>query len=444
MSGIEWPVQELSESDFEAILRSPAVWVEQHSEPAEERVRFACPADRKPVVALFPESGSCRGGLDAFVQFAQRLKDARAAAVTLVNGLLDTDPAKWRALIHGNQAYRTIGVVEGLLACAAKTQHLAWRCFELTTLACEVADLIEDSWPPLLVRQIRSEAWREHAWSLLSLGRYPKAEEAARHARALVEDSPTLAIERALADYVLASVFQRLEDNAQALTLARSAAIIFADFGDKQRYVKARLFEGVSLYNAKRFHESTQLWSTLIEEARSLNDRVTLAYLYNNMGAAFGQLNQRERAVWYLGHAAVLYEELGIRTELPRVKLALARVELQRGRFDHALAGFYEARHGFAAVHNGAGVASSELEIVEVLIVTGRLREAKELCADLPAVFQEFGLTQNALTAAAYLREVAAQDVLAVPHVEHVREYLRDLPQNPGREFTRPIVEAGG
>ena len=440
MSGIDWTSMELSESELVAVLGDGVVWRDQDSD-----VRFACNTEERNVVLHFPEPAPANArDLQTLLELANLLGNQRAAAPPLVNQLMEMDPATWRPLIAGDPAYRSIGVVEGLLAAVAKTQHLTTRCFELTTLACEIVQILDQSWPPLLRANTTAEVLREHALALHNLGRYPAAKEAAQRSAAILYEWPTLAHERALTDYVLAMVLQRLGENTEALACCRRAALIFRDHGDKQRYVKARLWEGVALYHAGRTRESARLWTSLMEHARALHDRVTLAWLYNNIGNAFRQEKRFGQATWYLRQAVALFEALGITHELPRIKLAMARMEMQKGRFEHALPALHEARRGFAECHNGAGVAGVDLDIVELLILTSRFDEAKELCSGLPTIFMQFGLTTSALEAAAFLREVAAHDALVVSHVEHVREFLRDLPENPRRPFIRPIPEAGG
>jgi tetratricopeptide (TPR) repeat protein len=384
--------------------------------------------------------------LTAFAEISQRLREDRDTAPERVNRLLDMDPSGWRPLLQHEPSYCTVGVVEGILASVEKTAHLTWRCFELTTLATEIVPLLDESWPVVIRAQVSSEAWREHAWALLNLGRYPAAEDAARRARAQIADHPSLAIDGALAQYVEATAVLRQRRHDDALPLARTAAETFLDFGDKKRYVKARVLEGYALYEAQRLQESTDLWVSLLTDAKAMHDSVTLAYLYNNLGNAQRNLGKNERARRYFGRALALFEVLGqaYAQEIPRVRLGLARISLQDGQFATALAQMEEARRLFARLQMGSGVAAAELDIVEVLIVMRRVHDAERVCRELPSVFREFGMTRNELEAAAFLNECAAEKRLHVAHVRHVREYLRDLPQNPGRPFARPQVEVEG
>jgi tetratricopeptide (TPR) repeat protein len=392
----------------------------------------------------FPEFPVDPARLAEFSRVAASIRADRATAADRVNRLLDMDPKTWRSAIAADASLRTAAVVEGILAAVNKTTHLTARCLELTALATEIASSVESDLPPILLAQIRGEAWREHAWALVNRGWYPSAEDAARCSLDYIQSYPTLATDAALAEYVLATAMFRRGASAEAAELAEKAARTFLDWGDMRRFVKARLLQGIGLFKAKRFAESVALWESLIQEV-STTDRATLAYLYNNIGGALRDLQDYERATWYLQQAMGIFEELGDQyaTEVPRVRMAVARLLYQRARFDEALAEHHRARGAFAALQMGAGVAAVDLEIVEILLVTGRVAEAARLCRDLPRVFRNYGMEGNELEAGAFLMECAAMERLTVQNVVHVREYLRDLPAHPHLRFVKPTMGAG-
>ena len=426
----------MRETAIEAALRDPFVWAGMGA-----GVRVACDV-RKRAITWTPGTTP----LPTFVDVAQRLRDDRAAAAERVNRLLDMDPSGWRPAVAVDISYRTVAVVEGILASVQKTRHLTWRCFELTKLATEIADVIDDSWPALMRAQVASEAWAEHALALLSLGRYMDVEVAAHRAYEYTQAYPTLAIETALAQYIEGTAVLRQGRHDEALELALTSGTTFLEFGDKQRYVKARLLEGYALYDAKRFQESGELWSSLIADAQAIGDRSILAYLYNNIGNSLRNVGKLARARWYLGHALTLFVELGnpYAREVPRVRLSIARVMLQNGQLSQALAEMEETRSLFARLEMASGVAAAELDICEILIVMERIDEAHVICSRLPAAFRELGMQRNELEAAAFLKECADEKRLRVSQVQYVREYMRDLPQNPGRPFMRPQQEVEG
>lgn len=429
---------------LETLLHDPFVW--QRSERWEDEPHVSCDLETRATVWHFPERPVRNPHLFTELSaIAKRLRDERAAAPERVNRLLNMDPSGWRPLIQSDPSYRSIGVVEGILAAVDKTAHLTCRCFELTTLTTEIVQFIDESWPPLLVAQLHCDVWREHAWALVNLGRYLTAEEAAHRAVEYVAPYGALAVEGALAQYMEGSAVYRQGRHIEAWKLAQRAALTFRAFGDHKRFVKARLLEGLALYDAQKLQQSTELWQSLIAQAKALGDRVTLAHLHNYLGNAMRSMGKLPRARWYLQHALTMFEELGKRyaQEIPRVRMTIARVTLQTGKLARALTEMQGARRLFAALQASSGVAAAELDIVEILIVMGRFEEAYALCERLPGVFREFGMVGNELEAAAFLKECASGRQLHVPHVQHVREYLRDLPQNPGRPFVRRVEAEG-
>jgi tetratricopeptide (TPR) repeat protein len=470
---VAWPI---SDEEMEAVLRDPFVWYESsHSLPASRR------SDRSPLVVLnrpqgpviweagkddgeiviysdiatrklvcilrFPETPAPNVRLRAeLLAIHERLQHDRETAAERVNTLLLLDGQARCQLTETDPRYRTLAVVQGILASVATTPEDPSRCLELTGLATEVAGALSElENHPIHVAQARCDAWREHAWALLCVGRYPMAVRAAAKARMFVERFPALAIEQALAMYVEASGLERKGSHAKCVDLAQRAAHIFLDHGDKERYVKARLLEGFGLFYSKRFEESVELWTSLVAQAGDNGDRAIVACLYANIGGALREIGRLDLAGWYLRHALTSFESLepALANEIPRVKLGIARISAKRGQFERAIKEMRAARFLFAKHRMAAGVAAADLDIVEILLLLNRTNEAEKLCTALPAVFESFGMTTNALEAAAYLKECAAERTLDMPRIQHVRDYLGQLPRNPRRRFLRPEVEAG-
>ena len=90
-------------------------------------------------------------------------------------------------------------------------------------------------------------------------------------------------------------------------------------------------------------------------------------------------------------------------------------------------------RHRHALV-----TARARLDLAEALLLLGRLEEVHSLCVDLIAFFERATMLTGALTAAAYLREAAANRTLTPTLIEHVRQYLTELERAPELRFVPP------
>ncbi|HYU26780.1 MAG TPA: hypothetical protein VEO74_16320, partial [Thermoanaerobaculia bacterium] len=79
------------------------------------------------------------------------------------------------------------------------------------------------------------------------------------------------------------------------------------------------------------------------------------------------------------------------------------------------------------------------LDIVEALLANGDSSEVARLCAGLAKSFVAAGMTGNALTALAYLRQAIASGRADRGLVEEVRAYLAGAPETTDRPFVPRI-----
>ena len=446
-------------SVFEDAVRDPAVWEavgmwRLASRVADRKAMWVSPDGTREVEDEEDELQSVddhvhlyRSGLtrqkEDFANAAEELRREREEAPALVATLLDMDPRLWRSWLREHPEHRTATVVEALVTVVRETAHLPWRCFDLTKLAIDVAEEPRPGQRVIFTAIARAQAWNEHALVLIDLGRFPEAIAATKQARLSIHDFGALALDSAISDYVAATAYVRMGKLREAVRCLRRAAPIAQEYGDAALYLKCRLLQAATLHENQRLNEAMELWSELIVEARDREDAELLGAIYNNAGLTLLNQGKIDQAKWHLAQAGRIFAGRDDRNALARLDLNLARIAVQEGDHDRALALFRKARISFRDVQSASGVSSTDLETAELLLALGRTAEAEALCADLPRTFREIGMTTNALTAAAYLAECAAARRLDVTAVHHVKSYLADLPQNPGRPFRRPGPATG-
>jgi tetratricopeptide (TPR) repeat protein len=361
---------------------------------------------------------------------------ARAAAVDLLN----LDPREWRFYLETHPGCCTAAILDEIHR-AADATDLPVRLHELTSLGLEIASRMDDaSNHPAVLGRARGRAWRYEAGALEALSRYPDALAACNRAAEFLRTVPALADEEAKVRYIRGTVLTRMggRDNfARALAEVRAAAQAFGEYADVHMYVKVRLLEGYVLYKSERQSETLELWRNLIAHARAMRDEQTLAALYSNVGAELRKQGDLDRATWYLKAALRLFPRAGMTSQSPRVRLSLARIRAARGDYAKALAELWRVRSEFLELRILTDAEEVLLDIAELLIVLGRHTEARAVCVGLPEKFRNAGMSERELEAVAYLKECAEAGLLEEADVVHVRLFLRDLPQDPARRFTR-------
>jgi tetratricopeptide (TPR) repeat protein len=278
---------------------------------------------------------------------------------------------------------------------------------------------------------------------LEGLGRYRDALQCCERAETILVPLIAADHELAIVRYMHATLLARIEELDTALAMIKDVERVFGMYGDTKRYIRAKTLHGYLLHRAGRTDETLALWTSLIEQARAVGDLKTVASLYCNVGEELRLKGDISRATWYLRMALKMFADHQMFSDLPRPRLTLAHIQVQKGDLHGALPSLWRVFDEFTALGMRMAAANVQLEIVEILLAVGDLGEAKRLCRDLPELYLEGGLIKNAQLAGTYLRECAERDDMNVKDVQHVRLYLQDLPQNPTRPFTPPPRRAG-
>src|SRR4051794_30111678 len=169
---------------------------------------------------------------------AERLAAEDRNAAALLDSLANTPATWWRTGVMKSPHGRTAGTVRQLLGrMRTEVRSSPARALDLTSLAVEIANeisLIEYNCD--FVISLRADAWRDHAYVLQFLGRFPDA-------LAAVDEAERLLRETALPDYglariklVRAHILTSTDKRPESIALAGEAARTFLEFGDRAKY----------------------------------------------------------------------------------------------------------------------------------------------------------------------------------------------------------------
>lgn len=375
---------------------------------------------------------------------ADLLTQEETDAETMLAPLLGSPASFRRANVTAMSAMRTAGVARRLCSeSRALRERQPMHALVVADAAIAIADQLPPSrYPDTLLNELRGSAWLERANVLRYLGRFAEAFDAADIAARAFARSPVAVFSLAMVDYLRAVLYVETERPEEALRLARKSARVFRQFGEEDRYVHAKMVEGMVLFDRSQYREARDLFLSLVRVAKDLGDAHTLARLYANIADCQLRLNELESADLYLARALSLYEALGMETERIRTRWSIGSLRIATGEIGDGLARLREARREFEHLGLRTDAALVTLDLSEALLATGdaaAAREAGELCSSVVASFASVGMTGHSLTALAYLNEAFAAG-RATPHmVRHVRQYLETHPEQTGRPFV-PLV----
>jgi tetratricopeptide (TPR) repeat protein len=413
---------------FDLALTDDAMWDEAPPEAAGE-------VPPHPAAAEPPE---------AIRSLATLLAAEDAAAERGLEALLASPASFRRANVPAMPAMQTAGVVRRLcLASRELRERQPMHALVLADAATAIADhLPAVRYPASLLDELRGDAWYERANVLRYLGRYPEALDTLDLAARAFAHSPVAAFSGAIVDYLRAVLFVELDRYDEARRLARKSARVFRQFGESERFLHARIVEASVLFHQDHVRESRELFLSLLGEAKRAGKPETLARLFANVANCEVRLGEYDAAESYFGRALSLYEAIGNESGKIRTRWNIGTLRIAAGDTEEGLSRLREARREFEQIGAHTDAALVTLDIVEALLGTGErraAREAAELCSGLADSFAAVGMTGNALTALAFLRQTFETGQATPSLVRHVRQYIETRPDQEGNPFTPPI-----
>jgi tetratricopeptide (TPR) repeat protein len=281
-------------------------------------------------------------------------------------------------------------------------------------------------------------AWKERANALRYLGRFKEAEEALDQAEAAFEsDDHAEPFDLAIVAYVRATVCCEMERFVEAAQFARGAAAVFQTYGDKQRYLSARVAEAGSFYSVDRYTEAVPIFESVADEARVVKEKGMLCVALANAASCYTRLGSFEKAFAYYGEALTVVSDLDVPTERARILWAFASLKVESGRYEEGLPELERSVLQLRVFGLTNDSALATLDLIAGLIAVGDTERVPELCRSVAATFASEGLSRNARKALAYLSETVGSGNAAPDDVRHVRTYLARLALHPGEEFQR-------
>lgn len=373
------------------------------------------------------------------VGFADRARREEAAAVALCDAILTGPAAWWQQRLRQSGGAHTAGMVTQLLE---RMRTLLGRspasALQVTALAIEIANALDVAdYPCDYVIKLRAQAYRDHAYVLSFMGRYPEALEYADRSKRLFDQVPLPEYDLARLALVKASILRSVDRVEDALALIRGAAETFLRFGDLSRHAVARQIEASTLHMRGNIEEALAIWKDVKASNATLDEHASVR-LTQNIALCYSELGRPREALEYLQRCVVEYEMLGVETERTRSRWLVASALAACGRYGDAVPILRQTWREYEQLDLIADAGLVALELAETLLILGQTDEVPAICRDVIGQFTHAGMASRAITALSFLREAVALGHATPSLVQHVSNFLRHLPAEQPRLFAPP------
>ena len=371
-----------------------------------------------------------------FAETARRLQRERQESADVVaRALRETPREEWPRLATRPEL-RNSGALNRLEAeVSTRLEKEPQEALLISDLAASIAETLPpDSYPGVVLAQLRAHAWKDRAQALAYIGRYPEALEALDRAERQLSFG-SLTHDRAIVRYVRALTLQKVNRFEESRELLAECSQVFRDHGDDRRYLYCGIGEALLLDRTERYRDAYDTLIPLLEVARSSSDVESEARIQSNLAHAAVYLGELNAANVHLSEAIARFVDLGKRLEAIRTELAGGRLLLARGQLRLGIQRLYEARRSFLMHDMVEEAGLSGLEIVEALLQSGARDDAARLAEEILGELRHIAFNDRALSALAYLNDAAQASRASVETVRHVRGYIDSLKDDPTREF---------
>jgi tetratricopeptide (TPR) repeat protein len=401
----------------------------KHADDVEHLAGCARCRQRFAGKAIPTDSGERLARKREFVAAAVRLERERHDAADVVaRHLRETSVAEWPRLAN-SPALRNNAALEQMSEEVRKRLHR--RPTEALTIA-QISTAVAESitaglYPPLVLAQMRANAWKDRASALRYLARYDEALDAATRGENFLAPFAAVEHDRAIVRMVKGMVLFQIGHFDEAGPILAECRRVFAEHGDHRRHVHCGIAEGSVLYEMSRYADARDIFASILDDAVATGDSESQARIHNNLGYCVTHLGDYDRANIHFSEAIAKFTDLGFTTEVPRTERGAGLVLIARGQTAAGLAYLRAARRDFTAagVIEEAGLCA--LSIAASLVERGEGDEARALTQEVIDEFTSVGLDDRAIAAVVRLRDAIDVEGATAETVRTVHAFVESL-----------------
>jgi tetratricopeptide (TPR) repeat protein len=368
-----------------------------------------------------------------FAAAAARLESERGETADVAARLRVTPQSEWPRLAESKALCNNAALEQLSNEVRKRLERNPAEALAIANLAASIAESISDTYPPLVIAQIRSTALRDRANALRYLGRLDEAYDAIETAESQLNEFPAAVHDRAIIWFVKAMILAQMDHFDEAERMINAASVIFADVNDSARFLQAGVIHGNLLGRQKRYAEAETLFRDLLNIAVSSGDVETEARLHNNLGYCYVNLDDYTKANIHFSQSIAKFTDLGFAAELARTGRGAGAVLIGKGQFELGCDRLHQARTAFANLQMPEEAGLCALRIIEAMVEREQTDEARALAATVIDEFTAAALDTRAIDAVIHLRKSLDADGATAEAVRTVHALVQSLALDESR-----------
>lgn len=399
----------------------------KHSDDVTHLAECAACRQRFAANVVTFDAGVRRSREREFTATASRLERERDASTDVVARYLrDTPVEEWPRLAEMAELRNNAALEQMSEEVRRRLERNNLEALAVANVATSIAESLHpNTYPSVVLAQLRATAWRDRANALRYLARYDEAFQSIDRAEFILNQFATLAHDRAMVLLVKGMTLAQTGGFDRAhMTLSESRQI-FREHNDIRRFQQAGLAEANALYEGAQYEHARHIYADLLREATA--DLELQARIHNNLGYCATQLGDYVQANIHFSEAVAKFTDLGFTAEVPRTERGAGLVLIARGQTASGLARLRNARDAFAAAGMTEEAALCALNIAAVLVERGEVAEARSLMQNVADEFAAAGLAEHAIAAVVRLRDAIDMDDATAETVRTVHALIEGL-----------------
>ena len=357
------------------------------------------------------------------------IENEREEAQALFSELNTQEHAHRLLLVRNSPRFRTWGLAEVLIEESYLHRHDdARRTLQLAELAVDIAERIEGSvYGGATVNDLRARAWAMKGNALRVLCDLRESGRCLNRALKLLEQGTGDPLEEARVCEFFAALRSNQRRIDRAVRLQHRAMRLYRRAGHSERLGRAMV--DLASYNALAGDReyAIELVQKALEMVDAERDPRTVLAARHNLAVFLQESGRLREALDVLGQARSLYESLGDRRNLLKLRWLEGNLAQDVGESAQAEEAFLEVYHGFMD-DTPLAAAQVGLELAMLYLETGREAEVAPIVLTIERVFRAHEIGEHAMTAWLILREAVERKRLHSAILKDVAAKLRSLP----------------
>jgi tetratricopeptide (TPR) repeat protein len=249
---------------------------------------------------------------------------------------------------------------------------------------------------------------------------FDRAEAGFRHTINSIADLSRLAYQR---------LAERVEERQFGIVLEMLPALLesFRELEMHDEALKCRCLEGLALMETDELAAAVAVFDQVVTEAETLGNSRLVGTAFGNLTHIYGMMGNAEAAIAASARAIPVLRRLDDRVALAKTQWGLATLLRETGQLAPSIEAYRKAQAEFEAIGMRADVAALNLVIADLLLESGRERDAqREIAAALP-VISELKMAPEGMAALQLLRDAARRQEINRQALRELHGYFEEL-----------------